>query len=269
MSNYTDFVKRNCITESNYVEYGYGQVEPNHLSAQRNGQIYAQLPADKDIQILENGKFLKYDYAKGVANCDGPGEWMLVFNEIKLYRDGQQDCEFAMIKDNYNARVYSPSQGGVKMTKQSRNYSGKDTLTEAEKEYFSATEKVTLGNDPYELFYNEDPFHIYDRMEAQMMPEGTTMVPRLFKTMVGDIYTTNMINVDTGDKEPGDDGYEATLAAAILAQVKKGNFLTPGKDGVLIYTEEEKIEDAEMVWQIVKVYTMPDGQNGVKIMRIK
>jgi len=24
-----------------YVERGYGQVEPNHLSAQRNGQIYA------------------------------------------------------------------------------------------------------------------------------------------------------------------------------------------------------------------------------------
>ena len=28
-----------------YVERGYGQVEPNHLSAQRTGQIYAQLPA--------------------------------------------------------------------------------------------------------------------------------------------------------------------------------------------------------------------------------
>ena len=23
---------------------GFGQVEPNHLSAQRNGQVYAQLP---------------------------------------------------------------------------------------------------------------------------------------------------------------------------------------------------------------------------------
>ena len=28
---------------------GYGQVEPNHLSAQRTSQIYAQLPANKDI----------------------------------------------------------------------------------------------------------------------------------------------------------------------------------------------------------------------------
>jgi hypothetical protein len=43
---------------------GYGQVEPNHLSAQRTGQIYAQLPAASDLTTLENGQFVKYDYAK-------------------------------------------------------------------------------------------------------------------------------------------------------------------------------------------------------------
>ena len=48
----------------------FGQVEPNHLSAQRNGQIYAQLPVSNkktdgvnfDINVLENGQFVKYDY---------------------------------------------------------------------------------------------------------------------------------------------------------------------------------------------------------------
>ena len=30
---------------------GYGQVEPNHLSAQRTSQIYAQLPAAADLSI--------------------------------------------------------------------------------------------------------------------------------------------------------------------------------------------------------------------------
>ena len=35
---------------------GFGQVEPNHLSAQRTSQIYAQLPANKNITQLENGK---------------------------------------------------------------------------------------------------------------------------------------------------------------------------------------------------------------------
>ena len=46
---------------------GFGQVEPNHLSAQRTGQIYAQLPADEAMEILENGQYVKYDYAKGTA----------------------------------------------------------------------------------------------------------------------------------------------------------------------------------------------------------
>ena len=36
---------------------GYGQVEPNHLSAQRTGQIYAQTPVAADIEVLENGAF--------------------------------------------------------------------------------------------------------------------------------------------------------------------------------------------------------------------
>jgi len=96
---------------ANYVTYGFGQVEPNHLSAQRTAEIYAQLPAAGTINILENGQFVKYDYANGVVNFSGPGEWMLVFNEIKLYRDHQIDAEFAMLKDNYQARVYSPFGG--------------------------------------------------------------------------------------------------------------------------------------------------------------
>ena len=64
---------------------GFGQVEPNHLSAQRTGQIYAQLPAASAITTLENGQFAKYDYATGEVNYTGAGEWMLVFNEVKLY----------------------------------------------------------------------------------------------------------------------------------------------------------------------------------------
>jgi hypothetical protein len=36
-----------------FVEFGYGQLEPNHLSAQRTGQIYGQLPADPAINVLE------------------------------------------------------------------------------------------------------------------------------------------------------------------------------------------------------------------------
>ena len=49
---------------------GFGQVEPNHLSAQRSGQIFAQLIADKNLNIIENGMFLKYDYENRQAIAD-------------------------------------------------------------------------------------------------------------------------------------------------------------------------------------------------------
>ena len=74
------------------TKIGYGQVEPNHLSAQRTGQIYAQLPADSSIDKLENGQFVKYDYASGKVNFTGDGEYMLVLNEVKLYDDGRESC---------------------------------------------------------------------------------------------------------------------------------------------------------------------------------
>lgn len=91
---FKDFLKTRMPIQSQaaYVEFGYGQVEPNHLSAQRTAQIYAQLPADPSIDILEQGQFVKYDYAAndngiGLVNFTGEGEWMLVYNEIKLYRN--------------------------------------------------------------------------------------------------------------------------------------------------------------------------------------
>ena len=88
-----------------FVKYGYGQVEPNHLSAQRTAQIYAQLPAAATIDVLENGQFVKYNYEDGVVDYAGAGEWMLVFNEVKVYRDHESDCDFAMKKQDYVARV--------------------------------------------------------------------------------------------------------------------------------------------------------------------
>lgn len=232
-------------SKASYVEYGYGQVEPNHLSAQRNGQIYAQLPADPAIDQLEQGQFVKYDYKSGLVNFAGAGEWMLVFNEIKLYRENQLDCEFAMLKDNYVARVYSPIDGlkvgPQNWTGRSRTFNGvADSPLAGE----PAIEKVTAGPDMYELHYEEDPFHFESKVDPALMPAGATMVPRVFKTMVGDIFTTNTIN-------------ETELAL--------GDVLSPAAaDGIL-----SKSGDGTMEWQVVKVYNLPDYQKAVKIMRIK
>ena len=240
----SDFLKNHITSGANYVKYGYGQVEPNHLSGQKTGQSFAQLPAAASIDKLEQGQFVKYDYANGEVNFTGAGEWMLVFNEIKLYREEQWDCEFAMRKDDYQARVYSPVAADTNWEAQSRFYNGvdaegRDSITVGDKTY--AYDDVTAGPDMYELHYNEDPFHIESRTHEAMMPAGTTMVPRVFKTNVGDIMTTNTINAET---------------------LEVGQILTPGEKGIL------EVAEGDMKWQVVKVYTMPDHQKGVKIMRI-
>lgn len=173
---------------------GYGIVEPNHLSAQRNGKIYAQLPCSSDIEVLQNGMFLKYDPAyqedgatdlgRATTAATATGEWLLVFNEIKLYDERKQRLgDFAMKADeSVDGKIY----------------------------------------------------------------------PRLFKTDIGDIYTTNM--VANGD-------------------YTTNSKLTPGTDGILRAvktTGEDKDPDGVMTWKVVKVTTLPDGKTpGLKLQRIQ
>ena len=87
---------------------GFAVVEPNHLSAPRNGQVYGQLPANEDIEILEQGTFVKYDYANGEVNFTGEGPWMMVFNEEKLYDERfQMHRDYAMqAADFYDGKMY-------------------------------------------------------------------------------------------------------------------------------------------------------------------
>lgn len=186
---------------------GYGQVEPNHLSAQRTGQIYAQLPAKNDINLLENGQFVKYNYADGVVDFEGEGEWMLVYNEVKLYdapwRESYKD--FAMIKDNYTP--------------------GSDSITHD-------------GLGPFK----------------------GQMTPRLFKTNIGDIFTTNCLEkANTSGKA------EVTLTdltvGDVVAPTKTNGYLKKSDSGTTT-------DDTVMKWQVVKLTTMPDGQAAVKLMRI-
>lgn len=185
---------------------GFGQVEPNHLSAQRTGQIYAQLPAADSINILENGQFVKYDYRNGVVNYTGEGEWMLVFNEVKLYdsfwRGSYKD--FAMIKGNYTP--------------------GSDTIT-----------------------------------HDGVGPLKGQMTPRVFKTNIGDIYTTNCVGAANTDGKAKYAGIE----------VKVGDFMAPGATGYLAVVSNTGNTTFDMLWQVVKVYTMADGQPAVKLMRVR
>ena len=184
---------------------GYGQVEPNHLSGIVTGQIYAQLPADTTrtvgengtatwtgIKQLEQGQFAKYDYAAGKVNFTGDGEFMLVYNEEKLYDERKQNHK--------------------------------------------------------DFVYKAEDFTDYK------------MYPRLIKTYVGDIMTTNMIGAanETSSEAEVTIGTDETLVV--------GAYVAPNASGIL--TISAKKPDG-MAWKIVKVYTMPDGQPGVKIQRVQ
>ena len=170
---------------------GFGQVEPNHLSAQRTGQIYAQLIADKNLTVIENGMFLKYDYQnrQAVADASVAGEWLLVYNEEKLYDPRKQSHkDFAMLKKDY--------------------------------------------------------------VDGEM-------VPRLFKTNVGDIFTTNTLEANTSDS--------AETTGVTLAE---GDLLEVGSTGYLVKNNAA----TGMAFKVVAITTMADADTNypaVKLQRVQ
>ena len=171
---------------------GYGQVERQHMAAPHNGQIYAQLPAldasGNPITQLENGQFLKYDYAHGKATTSGDIEWFLVYNEEKLYDERRQNHkDFAMkASDMSDGRIY----------------------------------------------------------------------PRLLRTFVGDIFTTNTFRTKTtgsgNDAVPGVtvNGPDQEITIPDLAEA---SYVTIDKDGWLVGTNTKP--NTGIVFQVVPHFT--------------
>lgn len=206
---------------ADFTRNGYGQVEPNQLSAQKTGQIYASLPLDGAVKVLQNGEFMYYDYVSGTVSATdstGVAEPMLVFNEIKLYepfwRTSYKDFAMIRVGDNYV------------------------TSKLATEGYGDGAETIGVNANPA---HTEYPY----RMEG--------IAPRLFKTNIGDIYTTNMVKIGTGiEYAVGDKLVPVVNNTSKTLVLEKNNSATTG-----------------MIWVVVKVYTMPDGQPGLKIQRVQ
>ena len=82
------------------------------------------------------------------------------------------------------------------------------------------------------------------------------MFPRVIRVEAGDIYTTNTFGKNTSDSAEVE-GIELDLGDLVTVDATTG-YLKAG-DGR---------EDGLPTFQVGKVYTMPDGQPGVKIQRI-
>ena len=178
---------------------GYGQVERQHMAAPHNGQIYAQLPAmelndsNKWVPItqLENGQFLKYDYAHGVASVgeaeDGK-EWFLVYNEEKLYDERRQN-------------------------------------------------------------------HKDFAMKASDMSDGTTY-PRLLRTFVGDIFTTNTFRTAaTGSGNSTVPGVTVNGPDQVITipDLQEADYVTIDSDGWLVKSATKPASG--IVFQVVPHFT--------------
>ena len=244
---------------ASFERIGFGQVEPNQLSAIKTGQIYASLPLDPTVEVLQNGQFMYYNYARNMVTADGTisdaqdaatmAEPYLVYNEIKIYEDWLSYKDFAMIRvgDNYvtnkamvgrltSANTDGTIYGGGSLTTGASvgtpASSGDITITPA---YAGAT----VGHTEY-------PY----RMDG--------IAPRLLKTNIGDIFTTNTLKAQATEYEEGDMVTPKPLQYPIGAQTPEYTVL-----------EFDKVtNETTMLFVIVKKYTMPDGQRGYKVQRI-
>lgn len=208
-----------------FKRIGYGQVEPNQLSGIKTGQIFASLPLDKEVKVLQNGEFMYYDYANGSVNATAEAntapEPYLVYQEIKIYEDWLSYKDFAMIRVGDNYVTNNPAIGRLT----SANTDGTVYGDGAE------TEGASIDHSDYQAGY---------RMDG--------IAPRLVKTNVGDIYTTNMVDE------------EGTYEVGTVLTLKKTDRNT------LVLSSSGNIDSVKFI--VVKDYTMPDGQRGLKLQRI-
>ena len=207
-----------------FTRIGYGQVEPNQLSGIKTGQIYASLPLDEAVNVLQNGEFMYYDYATGkvsATDSTGVAEPMLVFQEIKIYEDWLSYKDFAMIRVGDNYVTNRPAVG---------------TLTSQN------TDGTIYGDGALTTGVNPNPAHT----EYGYRMDG--IAPRLIKTNVGDVFTTNMVTV----------GVEYAQGDILSPVMTERNTLELSKEGT-----------GNMKFVVAKVYTMPDGQPGLKVQRVQ
>ena len=208
-----------------FKRIGYGQVEPNQLSGIKTGQIFASLPLDKEVKVLQNGEFMYYDYASGSVNATAEAnaapEPYLVYQEIKIYEDWLSYKDFAMIRVGDNYVTNNPAIGRLT----SANTDGTVYGDGAE------TEGASIDHSDYQAGY---------RMDG--------IAPRLVKTNVGDVYTTNMVDE------------EGTYTVGTVVTLKKTDRNT------LVLSPNGDITSVKFI--VVKDYTMPDGQRGLKLQRI-
>lgn len=236
---------------ASFERIGFGQIEPNQLSAIKTGQIYASLPLDPTVKVLQNGQFMYYNYARNMVTANGTisdangaatmAEPYLVYNEIKIYEDWRSYKDFAMIRVGDNYVTSEPMVGRLTSANTDGVTYGGGSLTPGA--------PYTPRPNPQDITIN--PAH----KEYPYRMDG--IAPRLLKTNIGDIFTTNTLVAQQNEYEEGN-----------VVTPKAVQYPIGGTPEYTVLEFDKATNETTMLFVIVKKYTMPDGQRGYKVQRI-
>lgn len=251
---------------------GYGQVEPNKLIGIKTGDIHNMLPLDDSedfgVNILQNGEFMYYDYTNGKVTCNRDDENVIsvpymVWNEIKIYEDWLSLKDFAMIRVGENYVTNNPAIGRLTSANIDGTVYGDGALTTSTE--YKYPERVDSEGNIIPTIFKDTDIESTDKIDRQHTNYGYRMdgiVPRMLGTYVGDVMTTNMVYIKAGYTFDNDDTSATYHRGTILGLHKTD------RNTLELCPISDDDQGKKIQYAVVKVYTMPDGQPGLKLQRI-
>lgn len=171
------------------------------------------------------------------------GYGQLELNQVAFPRDGRIEAQCALDTAVFSEEV--PAENGMILAiNRVKRTVGFPT---------GATNEVLALNYTAEHMY--DDRDLGSLRKFKLVPG--TFYPRLGYLSVGELFTTNTVALDTAWDELTDEALEA------------GIFVYPGKDGYWTEDSENAASTDNVIAQIIKKTTMPDGQKAVKLQIVK
>lgn len=156
-------------------------------------------------------------------------------NNVAFRRDGRIEAQCKLNEDQF-AEV--PAENGMILM-----------VDKAKNEVIKPNADSYL---PYALHYSSE--HMYDERANSLKDFALfpgTFLPRMGYLAEGDLFTTNCISIDSGKWE----------------DVKDTLYGIPSTDGSINIVADPG--EARLVLKVVKVYTMPNGEPGVKFQVVR
>lgn len=187
------------------AKIGYGQVEPNSINAKRTGAILSDVPVSAAAfatlnRKIEQGMFLRLEAGKAEG----------VETNLKTVQLGLPVAGDGLELTVVQVTTMPDGQKAVKLMVTAEGDGNTQLVYNEEKLYHDSQGRkdFVLTTEGGNIFVNrQNPYRDVNKTDID------TVVPRTLKLIVGDRYTTNLVDV---------------------AEPKVGDVLTPGTAGILV-----------------------------------